>query len=154
MDEALKQAERGAAFIGDPKTADSYGYVSLPTKLESELRTWVHDKGIAPEGWLFPASRGAGPIRPNNYVKRDLAKLAEAAGVGHLDLGRLRRTCATYLRDAGTAQGQLRHSSVETAKRHYLKAIPSEQKARVERLEQELFGSPKIVEMRKRKRSA
>lgn len=25
-----------------------------------------------PEGWLFPASRGGGPIRPNNYVKRDL----------------------------------------------------------------------------------
>ncbi len=132
VDEALKQAERGAAFIDEPKTTDSYGYVSLPAKLESELRAWVRDESIPPEGWLFPASRGGGPIRPNNYVKRDLAKLAEAAGVGRINLRRLRRTCATYLRDEATAQGQLRHSSVETTKRHHLKAIPAEQKARVE----------------------
>ena len=154
VDEALKQAERGAAFIGEPKTRDSYGYVSLPAKLESELRAWVHDESIAPEGWLFPASRGGGPIRPNNYVKRDLAKLAEAAGVGRIDLRRLRRTCATYLRDEATAQGQLRHSSVETTKRHYLKAIPSEQKARVEKLDKELLGPAKLAQMPHRKRSA
>jgi hypothetical protein len=51
----------------------------LPAKLESELRTWVRDECITPEGWLFAASRGGGPIRPN-YVKGDLAKLAKAAG--------------------------------------------------------------------------
>ena len=39
----------------------------------------------------------------------------------------LRRTCATYLRDESIAQGQLRHSSVQTTKRHYLKTIPAEQ---------------------------
>jgi integrase len=154
VDEALKQAERGAAFIGEPKTVDSYGYVSLPAKLESELREWVRDESIPPEGWLFPASRGGGPIRPNNYVKRDLAKLAEAAGVGRIDLRRLRRTCATYLRDETTAQGQLRHSSVETTKRHYLKAIPAEQQARVEKLDKELFGPAKLAQIRQRKRSA
>jgi len=154
VDEALKQAERGSAFIGEPKTSDSYGYVSLPAKLEVDLRAWVRDESIPPEGWLFPASRGGGPVRPNNYVKRDLAKLAKAANVGHVDLRRLRRTCATYLRDEATAQGQLRHSSVETTKRHYLKAIPAEQKARVEKLDRELFGSSKVVEMRRRKRPA
>jgi len=154
IDEALKQAERGPAFIGEPKTVDSHGYVSLPAKLEAELRTWVCGENIPPEGWLFPASRGGGPLRPNNYVKRDLAKLAKAAGVGRIDLRRLRRTCATYLRDESTAQGQLRHSSVETTKRHYLKAIPAEQKMRVERLDRELFGPEKVVEMRGRKRSA
>src|SRR5580704_1242641 len=57
VDEALKQPERGSASIGEPKTVDSYGYVSLPAKLESELRAWVHDEGIPPEGWLFPAGR-------------------------------------------------------------------------------------------------
>src|SRR5690242_14095732 len=154
VDEALKQAERGAAFIGEPKTPDSYGYVSLPAKFEVELRSWVRDMGIPPEGWLFPASRGGGPIRPNNFVKRDLAKLAKAAGVGAIDLRRLSRTCATYLRDEGVAQGQLRHSSVETTKRHYMKAIPAEQKARVERLDREMFGTHKVVEMRRSKRPA
>jgi integrase len=128
--------------------------VSLPAKLESELRAWVRDEGITPEGWLFAASRGGGPIRPNNYVKRDLAKLAEAAGVGRIDLRRLGRTCATYLRDEATAQGQLRHSSVETTKRHYLKAIPAEQKARVEKLDKELFGPAKVAQLPHRKRSA
>ena len=127
--------------MGEPKTIDSYGYVSLPAQLEAELRTWVRDEAIPPEGWLFPASRGRGPLRPNNYLKRDLVKLCTAAGVGRIDLRRLRRTCATYLRDEATAQGQLRHSSVETTKRHYLKAIPAEQKARIERLDAELFGS-------------
>lgn len=154
VDEALKQAERGSAFIGEPKTADSYGYVALPAKLESELHTWVREERIPPDGWLFPARRGGGPIRPNNYVKRDLAKLVKAAKVGSIDLRQLRRTCATYLRDEAIAQGQLRHSSVETTKRHYLKAIPAEQKARVEKLDREMFGSPKLVEMRRRKRLA
>lgn len=154
VDEALKQAERGAAFIGEPKTPDSYGYVSLPAKLEAELRSWVREGQIPPEGWLFPASRGGGPIRPNNFVKRDLAKLAKAAGVGPIDLRRLRRTCATYLRDEAAAQGQLRHTSVETTKRHYLKAIPAEQKSRVERLDRELFGPQKVVAFQRSKRSA
>jgi integrase len=154
IDEALKQAETGSAFIGEPKTRDSYGYVSLPAKLETDLRTWVRDENIPPDGWLFPASRGGSPLRPNNYVKRDLARLAKAADVGRIDLRRLRRTCATYLRDESTAQGQLRHSSVETTKRHYLKAIPAEQKMRVERLDRELFGPEKVVEMRRRKRPA
>ncbi|MGD0777194.1 MAG: hypothetical protein ABSC05_30605 [Candidatus Solibacter sp.] len=44
--------------------------------------------------------------------------------------------------------------SVETTKRHYLKAIPAEQKARVERLDGELFGSKKPVEIRRRKQPA
>jgi integrase len=154
VDEALKQAERGAAFIGEPKTIDSYGYVSLPTKLESELRAWILSENISPEGWLFPASRGGGPIRPNNYVKRDLVNLAKAAGFDQIDLRSLRRTCATYLRDEAIAQGQLRHSSVETTKRHYLKSIPAEQQAPVERLDRELFGTGKDVPLRHRKRPA
>ena len=54
------------AFIGEPKKADSYGYVALPEKLESELRSWMREESIPPEGWLFPASRGSGPLRPNN----------------------------------------------------------------------------------------
>ena len=154
MDEALKQAERGSAFVGEPTTLDSYGYVSLPAKLEAEIRAWIHDEAIPPEGWLFSASRGCGPLRPNNYLKRDLVKLCKAAGVGRIDLRRLRRTCATYLRDEAAAQGQLRHSSVETTKRHCLKAIPAEQKPRVERLDGELFGSKKPIEVHRRKQSA
>src|ERR1019366_6708933 len=79
-------------------------------------------EAIPPEGWLFPASRGGSPLRPNNYLKRDLVKLCKAAGVGRIDLRRLRRTCATYLRDEAAAQGQLRHSSGETTKRHLLES--------------------------------
>lgn len=74
--------------------------------------------------------------------------------VGQIDLQQSRRTYATYLRDEAIAQGQLRHSSVETTKRHYLKAIPAEQKARVEKLDREIFGPPKLVELRRGKRSA
>jgi hypothetical protein len=44
--------------------------------------------------------------------------------------------------------------TVETTKRHYLKAIPAEQKARVERLDRELFGPEKVVAMRRSKRPA
>jgi integrase len=87
-------------------------------------------------------------------VKRDLAKLARTAGVGGIDPRRLRRICATYLRNKAAAQGQLRHASVETTKRHYLKAIPAEQKERVERLDLELFEPRKVFEMRRAKRPA
>jgi hypothetical protein len=42
---------------------------------------------------------------------------------------------------------------IETTKRHYLKAIPAEQQARVEKLDKELFGPAKLAQMPHRKRS-
>jgi integrase len=90
----------------------------------------------------MPAAGETPPIRFTRYT------------VGRVDLRRLRRTCATYLREEGVVQGQLRHSSVETTRRHYLKAIPAEQRQRVERLDRELFGPQRVVEMRRSKRSA
>ena len=75
------------------------------------------------------------------------------AGADQIDLRSLRRTCATYLRDEAIAQGQLGHSSVKTTKRHYLKTIPADQQARVERLDRELFGTGPATHLRHPKTS-
>jgi len=128
VDEALKQAERGAAFIGEPETRDSYGYVSLPAKLESELRAWVRDEGITPEGWLFAASRGGGPIRPNNYVKRDFGE----TGRGRRCRQDRSQAPAPDLRDLPARRGNGPGPTPALQRRNHQAALPESNPGRAE----------------------
>jgi integrase len=161
VDEAIKQAEKGADRLGDPKTEGSKAYVAISPALQDELDRWLQYLGpIAPNAWLFPSERPSQPIRPGNYLKRVLKPLAVTAGVGLVDTGKrtddgkpiytsdvtyqaMRRTCATYFRrDVKSAQTQLRHSTPLTTARHYLKSISSDHRAAVEALDAELCATP------------
>jgi len=131
----------------------------MPESQNAQWRQFEPEEDLGRRAWrtgleLYPLHRG-----PSGH-QRLLADFTlfgcagSFAGVDRIDLRRLRRTCATYLRNESIAQGQLRHSSVETTKRHYLKSIPAEQQARVEQLDRELFGAGKVVQIRRRKRPA
>jgi hypothetical protein len=61
---------RASAFIGEPKTVESYRYVPLIAKLETELRAWARSEAIPLAGWLFPASRSECPLRSNNELSQ------------------------------------------------------------------------------------
>jgi integrase len=110
VDEALKQAERGAAFIGEPKSRRFLRIRLAPCEAGAEWRAWIRDESIPPEGWLFPAGRGCGPIRPNNYVKRDLAKV----GRGRRCRADRSQAAAPHMRDLPSVTRQLPRANFGT----------------------------------------
>ena len=128
VDEALKQAERGAAFIGEPKTTDSYGYVSLPAKLESELRAWVRDESIPPEGWLFPASRGG---RTNTAEQLRQARFGDAGGSRRCRPDRSQAP-APHLCDLPTRRGNGPGPTPALQRRNHEAALPESNPCRAE----------------------
>lgn len=156
----MKQAEVGGDRLGEPKTDGSRAYVGVSAGLQAELDGWIKGHGNKARGaWLFPSECGT-PIRPGNYLKRTLKPLAVNAGVGLIDTGKrekdgtpiftsdityqaLRRTCATYFRrDLKSAQTQLRHSTPLTTAKHYQKSISLDQRAAVEKLDEEFCSAP------------
>ena len=146
IDEALKESEKGAARIGDPKSDASDGYVSLSRDLEKEIRTWLQFRTVgdayhrsvelAPNDLLFPSEIGT-PFRIGNYLKRVLKPIGEAAGVSDVTFQALRRTFATHFQRYGSpkdAQAQLRHSRLEMTG-WYMKQIPESVRTAVEKMD-------------------
>ena len=153
VDEALKEAEKGAARIGETKSATSNGYVAISPDLEKEIRTWLQirrmgaayhkDSEPEPNDLLFPTEAGT-PYRIGNYLKRVLKPIAEAAGIHDLTYQALRRTFATHFQRYGSpkdAQAQLRHSKLEMTG-WYMKEIPESVRAAVEKMDADLCAAP------------
>lgn len=146
IDQALKEAEKGAERIGDTKSRTSNGYVAIGPELEKGLRTWLQIRNItdgyhrtaapAPNDLLFPTEAGT-PYRIGNYLKRVLKPIAEKAGIPDLTYQALRRTFATHFQRYGSpkdAQAQLRHSKLEMTG-WYMKQIPETVRAAVEKMD-------------------
>ena len=73
-------------------------------------------------------------------LKRYLKPLAKLAGIFDMTYQALRRTCATHFQKHGNPreiQSQLRHSKLEMTGR-YVKAIPDQVRAAVEKMDREL----------------
>jgi integrase len=149
IDEALKEAEKGAARIGDTKSTSSNAYVAISREIEKELRTWLQIRNLgdgyhrtvepAPNDLLFP-TEGSTPYRIGNYLKRVLKPIAEKAGIPDLTYQALRRTFATHFQRYGSpkdAQAQLRHSNLEMTG-WYMKQIPETVRAAVQKMDTDL----------------
>jgi integrase len=149
IDQAVKEAERGAKRIGETKTVGSRAYVGISTGLQEELEMWVqarrqvcsyHASASAKSSdLLFPSENGT-PFRLGNYLKRYLKPLGKKAGISDLTYQALRRTCATHFQKHGKPrdiQAQLRHTKLEMTGR-YVKEIPDQVRAAVERMDREL----------------
>ncbi len=149
IDEALKEAEKGAARIGETKTATSNAYVVISPELEKELQTWLQLRNAgdalhrsvvpAPNDLLFPSEAGT-PYRIRNYFKRVLKSIAKNARVPDLTYQALRRTFATHFQRYGSpkdAQAQLRHSKLSMTG-WYMKQIPETVRAAIERMDADL----------------
>jgi integrase len=135
MDEALKEKEKGAERIGDPKTEASNAYVAISSGLQEQIEIWIaarrqqkpYHTSIPADAsdLLFPNEAGQ-PFRIGNYLKRILKPLAEKAGITDLTYQALRRTCATHFSVEGgpkAAQTQFRHTQLAMTGR-YIKQIP------------------------------
>ena len=143
IDEAVKERERQGSGrrVGDTKTEESDGSVSLSADLGAELRAWAQTR---PAGsLLFPTDRGT-TWRIGNYLKRVLKPLAASVGIGDLTHQCLRRTCATHFPKGSVkdVQSQLRHADPAVTLRHYKKSIPESQRAAVEELDAEFRREP------------
>jgi integrase len=148
IDEAVKEAERGAKRIGDTKTTGSRAYVGISSGLQEELDIWIQGLrqkrpyqetgSSAASELLFPTETGT-VFRLGNYLKRYLKPLAKKAGISDLTYQALRRTCATHFQKHGKPrdiQAQLRHTKLEMTGR-YVKEIPDQVRAAVEKMDRE-----------------
>jgi integrase len=149
IDEAIKEVERGDRRIGETKTTGSRAYVGISKGLQEELDIWIqarrqqqpyHSKTTSVfSDLLFPSETGT-TFRLGNYLKRYLKPLAKKAGIPDMTYQALRRTCATHFQKHGKPrdiQAQLRHSKLEMTGR-YVKEIPDQVRAAVERMDREL----------------
>jgi integrase len=89
-----------------------------------------------PDDYIFPNSEG-GKITKENYQKRVLTPLADAAEIPRVNFQILRRTVATHAQHLGSPKDIsviMRHRKVETAQQHYIQEIEATVKETVEKL--------------------
>ena len=82
--------------------------------------------------------KSGAPVRDNNILVRHIKPAARNLGMPWLNWQVLRRSCATWLQQAGVdvkdAQGILRHSRASTTQDVYQQVVPESQKAAVRKL--------------------
>jgi len=78
------------------------------------------------------------PINASNVLKRFIAPAAEKLKLNSVDWRRLRRSCATWMVQAGadpkSVQGQMRHSRISTTMEIYAQIVPSAQRRALQQL--------------------
>jgi len=145
IDEVFSRGQRMSL-----RPAKSPTNVYLPPGLLQELRVWMATTSGNKSAWLFPTLRrrrpsGSFPINQNTFRKRVLRPAAEKAGISHLDLRTLRRTCAKYFwqeASANDAQAQLRLSRQCTTAPHSWQIHSESLKRAAAALEAEMFAEP------------
>jgi len=77
-------------------------------------------------------------MRDNNILVRHIKPAARELGIGWVNWQVLRRSCATWLQQAGVdvkdAQGLLRHSRASTTQDVYQQLVPESQRVAVRKL--------------------
>jgi integrase len=124
--------------VSTPKTRSGLRDVPIGPALEHALREHSGRSRIADDTLVFPTRNGTYQ-RPGNLQKRHLLPACAEAGLRGFSWHDFRHTHATLLSDMGeplkTAQAQLGHASLSTTAEIYAHAMPSSQRAAVERLE-------------------
>jgi len=129
--------------LGSPKTQGSKRCLPLPLGLVEVLVQYrLRCLRIGPDDLLFQTATGK-TLSDTNLLHRHLKPAGQHIGAPWLNWHTLRRTHATLLQSAGgslkDAQAQLGHSKLSTTLEVYTVAIPSQQRAAVEKLCQVLF---------------
>jgi integrase len=91
-----------------------------------------------PDDLVFQSPYKGAPMRDNNILSRHIKPAANSLGIGWVNWQVLRRTCATWLQQAGVdvkdAQGLLRHSRASTTQDIYQQVVPESQRRAVGKL--------------------
>ena len=95
-------------------------------------------KSAGPDDLVFQAVAKGAPIRDNNVLARHIKPAARSLGLGWVNWQVLRRSCATWLQQAGVdvkdAQGLMRHSRASTTQDVYQQVVPESQRKAVHKL--------------------
>ena len=92
----------------------------------------------APEDLVFQSVVKGAPMRDNNVLRRHIKPAARALGIGWVNWQVLRRSCATWMQQAGVdvkdAQGIMRHSRASTTQDVYQQVVPESQRRAIRKL--------------------
>ncbi len=95
-------------------------------------------KSDAPDDLVFQSVAKGAPMRDNNILTRHIKPTARKLNLGWVNWQVLRRSCATWLQQAGVdvkdAQGIMRHSRASTTQDVYQQLVPESQRRAVQKL--------------------
>jgi integrase len=95
-------------------------------------------KSEEPDDLVFQSVAKGAPMRDNNILTRHIKPAARKLKVGCVNWQVLRRSCATWLQQAGVdvkdAQGIMRHSRASTTQDVYQQLVPESQRRAVQKL--------------------
>jgi len=95
-------------------------------------------KSGGPNDLVFQSVVKGAPMRDNNILVRHIKPAARKLGIPWVNWQVLRRSCATWLQQAGVdvkdAQGIMRHSRASTTQDVYQQLVPESQRSAVQKL--------------------
>jgi integrase len=102
------------------------------------LRRYRVVKSAEPDDLVFQSVAKGAPMRDNNILTRHIKPAARKLKVGWVNWQVLRRSCATWMQQAGVdvkdAQGIMRHSRASTTQDVYQQLVPESQRRAVQKL--------------------
>jgi integrase len=121
--------------------------VYVPPDLLLQLANWMRSTHGLESDWLFPASRSRSsselpPISPDHFRNRILKRAAVKAGVPHVDLYALRRSCASFFAHRATARdtlAQMRRYDVESVGESGTPALTSSLQRAADKIEAQIL---------------
>jgi integrase len=115
-------------YATEPKTAESIKPVPVIEPLRSILSTLRAADGNPLSGPILRGPKTGSPLNLDNLARREVRKTLAEAGIEWHSWYSLRRGIATMIqnveKDPMAAKGLLRHSSVITTQKHYIKEVP------------------------------
>jgi integrase len=91
-------------------------------------------------GVVFQSVKDGKPMNDQNILRRYIRPAAQTLGLKGIDWRCLRRTCATWMVQAGadpkSVQGQMRHSRITTTMEIYAQQVPEGQRRAVEQMQE------------------
>jgi len=112
--------------------------LTVEVKAGRALRRYPAVKSSGPADLVFQSVKTGAPMRDNIILVRHIKPAAERLGIPWVNWQVLRRSCATWLQQAGVdvkdAQGLLRHSRASTTQDVYQQLVPESQQKAVRKL--------------------
>jgi integrase len=112
--------------------------IEVVVKAGRAERKYKAVKSDGPDDLVFQSVAKGAPMRDNNILARHIKPVARKLGMEWVNWQVLRRSCATWLQQAGVdvkdAQGIMRHSRASTTQDVYQQLVPESQRRAIQKL--------------------
>jgi integrase len=112
--------------------------LEISVKAGRAVRKYQVVKSSGPDDLVFQSVRDGKPMRDSNVLRRFIKPAARQLGIGFCNWQTLRRSCATWMVEAGgdvkSVQGQMRHTRASTTLEIYAQIVPAGQRRAANRL--------------------